>query len=141
MLRTFANSLVLSKILYALPVFATVRTGNDDPLCSYMKKLQIPQNRLARLCLGVKRIDKVKITTFLNRMDWLSVNQLAARGILLEYIKMKKQDILNRLSNHGIHTRFGNINTGEWSIKPTNPEGFFANALKVWKLVPKQLCD
>ena len=83
-------------------MYSKVRTTEQDPTNGNMDKLQITQNKLARVLENVTLKDRTPTATLLNNQQMLSVNQVAAQIKLTELwkainvpkfpIKVKKQE-------------------------------------------------
>ena len=103
-LRKVAEGIWCSKLRYGLQLYAKVRTNMLDPINPNMNKLQVAQNKLARVLDNVKLTDRRPIKTLLENQKMLSVNQTAAQIKLTEIwkainivrfpIKIKKQSTI-----------------------------------------------
>ena len=65
-------------------MYSKVRTTEHDPTNGNMDKLQITQNKLARVLENVMLKDRTSTATLLNNQQMLSVNQVAAQIKLSE---------------------------------------------------------
>ena len=86
-LKKVADGIWSSKLRYGLQLYAKVRTNHQDPINSNMDKLQIAQNKLARVLENVKLSDRVPVKTLLEKHNLLSVNQTSAQIKLTEIWK------------------------------------------------------
>ena len=68
-------------------MYSKVRTTEHDPTNENMDKLQITQNKLARVLENVTLKDRTSTATLLNNQQMLSVNQVAAQIKLTEIWK------------------------------------------------------
>jgi hypothetical protein len=87
------HGLYLSKLRYALPVFAKVRMTANEPQTGTMKKLQVAMNNMIRIVTSIGKKDKVSVKKLLEIINLPSVNQLAAECILMECYKIIKHKI------------------------------------------------
>ena len=83
-MKILGSGLVTSRIEYCLGAFSHIYLDQSQscPKSEIMKMLQKVQNDLLRIITKSKLKDKVPIKSLLNRLDILSVNQLAAKQIL-----------------------------------------------------------
>ena len=86
-LKKVASGIWNSKLRYGLQLYAKVRTSAQDPKNSNMEKLQVAQNKLARVLENVKVSDRTPIKTLPEKQKMLSVNQIAAQIKLTEIWK------------------------------------------------------
>ena len=83
-LENVANSLFVSKILYALPVFGAVQLTNEERVDKDQRRIQIVMNQMLRILCNAKLSDKISLQRLHNMTGMLSVNQMVAKTILLE---------------------------------------------------------
>ena len=86
-LRKVANGIWTSKLRYGLQLYSKVRRNNQDPTNANMDKLQITQNKMARVLENVTLKDKTPTSTLLKNQNMLSVNQISAQIKLTEIWK------------------------------------------------------
>ena len=91
-LTPLIHGLMLSKVRYALPLFADIRLNDADASSSLMKDIQIEINKGLRIVVGVRLSDRMSIAELLSQVRVPSVNQLAAEVTLTEIWKSLKQD-------------------------------------------------
>ena len=91
-LRTVADGIAMSKIRYCLPVYAgeSIRLSETDPQSSALQRIQCAQNEMLRTVTGKRQRDHVRIADLLEATGFLSVNQAAAYGLLLELWKARE---------------------------------------------------
>lgn len=76
-LNMVAKALVLGRLHADLPLSANPRLSDADPSEAAAEKLQVSLNNMCRTLLGVKREDKVPISTLLNKCNMDSYNRMA----------------------------------------------------------------
>ena len=86
-LRKVANGIWTSKLRYGLQLYSKVRRNNQDPTNANMDKLQITQNKMARVLENVTLKDKTPTSMLLKNQNMLSVNQISAQIKLTEIWK------------------------------------------------------
>ena len=97
--KVLAEGLFNSVMIYCLPVFGGTEKGN-------IRQLQVLQNKVLQIvCHAPPRANRVSL---LNKLGWLSVNQIIAYHTLLAIFKMKRvgepeylAGLLNRESRNG----------------------------------------
>lgn len=78
------HGLMMSKVRYGLPVFATVRTKTTDEQCGLMGMIQREINRAMRLICNKKLTDRTPISELVLKTGIQPVNQVAAESLLRE---------------------------------------------------------
>ena len=94
-IKTLGTGLVMSKIEYCLGSFAHVYLDETESCkkSENMKKLQKVQNDLLRIITKSKLKDNIPIKNILGKLNYLSVNQLAAKQVLNTTWNFIKSDI------------------------------------------------
>ena len=87
-LKTIADSLFNSKIRYGLQLLGKVRLSEEDETQSWLKNVQLMQNKLTRFLNGSFVKDKISTKSILNNLNMLSVNQMNAQIKLSEAWKV-----------------------------------------------------
>ena len=145
-LRKVANSIWSSKLRYGLQLYAKVRMNLQDQLNPNIEKLQVAQNKLARVLENVNLSDKMPTKTLLANQKMLSVNQTAAQIKLSEVwkainikgfpIKVKKQmTTQDARITRGV--TFGKL-IEEGSSKLTI-NSFVGDAIRLWNNAPEEI--
>ena len=145
-LRKVANSIWGSKLRYGLQLYAKVRMNLQDQLNPNIEKLQVAQNKLARVLENVNLSDKMPTKTLLANQKMLSVNQTAAQIKLSEVwkainikgfpIKVKKQmTTQDARITRGV--TFGKL-IEEGSSKLTI-NSFVGDAIRLWNNAPEEI--
>ena len=91
-LKILADGLFMSKLRYCLPVYAaeSIRLEASEPKSTQLQKLQRNQNKMLRTITGTRQRDHVRIADLLQSTGFLSVNQSAAYGLLVEVWKARE---------------------------------------------------
>ncbi len=79
-----ARTLVLGKTGYGVAATIPPRLKNSDPVCNAVAAVQVAINDVARSTLGIKRKDKIPVTTLLQESSLPSLNRLTVRNLALE---------------------------------------------------------
>jgi hypothetical protein len=69
--------LIFGKFNCELALTMRPRFDESDPVCPYMKVMQISQNQVLRTMQGKKISDRIPIATLLARSKVMSMNQIA----------------------------------------------------------------
>lgn len=105
-----ANSLVISKIRYALPVYGRVRLTEAEPKASSHRPLEVVLNNTMRTLMGYKLKDKIPLTHLHRETGFKSLNQMTGSAMLQEMWKIQTgraqalEDLVQPV-NHIINTR------------------------------------
>ena len=70
-----------------MQLYGKVRSKDSDPECEDFKSIQLIQNKLMRSLNGTKVKDRISISSLLEKLGMLSVNQLNAQVKLVEIWK------------------------------------------------------
>ena len=145
-LTPLIHGLMLSKVRYALPLFADIRLNDADASSSLMKDIQIEINKGLRIVVGVRLSDRMSIAELLSQVRVPSVNQLAAEVTLTEIWKLLKQD--TPISTHftwldDYSTKITR-NTGKNLLSAPTPGGsnagkFVRNAATLWNTATQEI--
>ena len=87
LLKNVADGIFVSKLRYGLAIFWPLRVSIQDPNPTEMQGIKVVFNRMLRLLCGTVKEDKVSIKKMLDRLGWLSINQMAAETRLIEVWK------------------------------------------------------
>ena len=109
--KILANSLIISKIIYMLPVW-----GGTHP--THMKKLQRIQNNTARYVLNKGK--KWKTLKLMREVNWLSVMEMMQYHSLILLWKLKNHNKPKQIANKFSWENNGNLNIVEPRLQTTN---------------------
>ena len=87
LLKNVADGIFMSKLRYGLVIFWPVRYHTDDPNPTAIQGIKVAFNRMLRLLCGAIKEDRISIKKMLERLGWLSLNQMAAEVRLIEVWK------------------------------------------------------
>ena len=87
LLKKVADGIFMSKLRYGLAIFWPVRMENSDPHPTAIHGIKVIFNRVLRILCGTVQEDKMSVEKMLNKLGWLSINQLAAEVRLIEVWK------------------------------------------------------
>jgi hypothetical protein len=139
-LRSIAHGIWTGKLMPNLSVTSRVRFHDEDPNEHLMQKMQISQNQVARTLTRSSRFDHVPTDELLAAADMLSVNQLAARTVLLDSWKALQEP------DHPLYSFLDNVITGRtrsagtYRVPPPSKTSYFErNAMRALNLCPQIL--
>lgn len=140
-----AKSTFVSKLAYGLVLFGSVKFANLDPSKSYMKKLQIIQNKMLRtISSKFMKTEDFGTKKLCMHYDILSINQMTAYFTVLEFWKVinNKYNPLKYLvkelsdSQEIYHsTRFKEDGKIQPIYKNHNKPTFLSQGIKLWNLI------
>ena len=144
LLKKVAEGIFMSKLRYGLSVYWPIRFKNDDPHPSAVQGIKVVFNRLLRILCGTVMEDKVSVAKMLRRLDWLSINQVAAEVRLLEVWKalnlnnsltemFEKVQGTTRAANHN------RIKVG--SNNKIRESSFLYPSVKLWNMAPLSVVE
>ena len=87
LLKKVADGIFMSKLRYGLAIFWPVRITDEDPHTTAVQPIKVVFNKMLRILCGTAKKDKVSVKSMLDRLGWLSINQLAAEIRLIEVWK------------------------------------------------------
>ena len=82
------DSIFNANIKYGLQLLGKVRMQDSNETQSWLKKLQLSQNKLTRFFNGTFIKDKISTKSILNKLNMLSVNQMNGQIKLTEAWKI-----------------------------------------------------
>ena len=84
LLKKVADGIFNSHIRYGLGIFCPIRTKEEDPIPSSINGIRVQFNNVLRLLCNSKKNQHTSIKSMLEKLGWLSVNQLACEVRLME---------------------------------------------------------
>ena len=108
----------MSVLRYGLGIFCPIRVTQSDPHPSSISGIKVAFNDMLRLLCGAKREDHMSVEEMLKKLNWLSVNQIAAEVRLIETWK-------------SIHTNYCLSNVFEKRVSSYETRAAGKNALEV----------
>ena len=145
-LKKVANGIWTSKLRYGLQLYSKVRTNCQDPTNLNMDRLQVSQNKLARVLENVQLKDRTPTLTLLTNQKMLSVNQISAQIKLTEIwkalnipkfpLKVNRQEA----AEDGRITR--GVTTGklvEEGSSTLSTNSFIGDATRLWNKAPEAI--
>ena len=82
----------MSKLQYGLALFWPVRIENSDPHPTAIHGIKVIFNRMLRILCGTVQENRMSVKKMLQKLDWLSINQMAAEVRLIETWKALNLD-------------------------------------------------
>ena len=82
-----AQALTLGKIGYADSAICPICLSEEDPTNATMRKLQTIINNIARVVLGLRRSERIRIDNLLQKSGLPSLNRLAVKAVAMEVWK------------------------------------------------------
>ena len=118
LLKTVADGIFMSVLRYGLGIFCPIRVTQSDPHPSSISGIKVAFNDMLRLLCSAKREDHMSVEEMLKKLNWLSVNQIAAEVRLIETWK-------------SIHTNYCLSNVFEKRVSSYETRAAGKNALEV----------
>ena len=87
-----ANRIFFSIIRYGLGIFCPIRLTEEDPNPTSIEGVKVIFNDMLRLLCNARRQQHTTIESMLEKMGWLSINQLACEVRLIEVWKALNQE-------------------------------------------------
>lgn len=140
------EALVNSKIRYGIAAYGSVQLSQDATKHADMKRLQILQNSLMRMILGIKLSDCKSVDYLLKKTKYLSVNRLCAYHILLEMFCILKynsipgiKDAIALPKQKLYETRQAEDYLPQPLTKKKKNEGFTHSGIRIWNSLPASI--
>ena len=92
LLKKVADGIFMSKLRYGLALFWPVRIENSDPHPTAIHGIKVIFNRMLRILCGTVQENRMSVKKMLQKLDWLSINQMAAEVRLIETWKALNLD-------------------------------------------------
>ena len=87
LLKQVANGIFCSILRYELAIFCPIRIQNSDPNPTAIDGIKVIYHDLLRLLCNSRRKNHTSIESMLEKLGWLSLNQLACEIRLIEVWK------------------------------------------------------
>ena len=137
-LQQIAEGICISKIRYGLAAYGVpnMEHGRGSKM---MMDLQVKQNEIARVLTGVKRTDKVAISSLLNMAGMNSINRMTVETILLHTWRVlnsnlgDKEILLSRSNVSSMVTRAKTDGKLETRMPSSS---FMYYGAKLWNMAP-----
>ena len=141
-----ADAIFCSIIRYELAIFCPIRILQEDPNPGNIEGVKVIYNDLLRFLCNTKRSSHTSIESMLEKLGWLSVNQLACEVRLIEVWKALNQEdhclknmFEKATSNEGI-TRSAGLNRLKIGFKSKIRENSFAYpSIQIWNSAPPEV--
>ena len=147
LLKRVADGIFNSVIRYGLGIFCPIRTHKLDPNPSSVSGIKVLFNDVLRLLCNTRRQQHTSIQSMLEKVGWLSINQLACEVRLLEVWKALNQDeyclkdIFERVNNQ-VNTRSNNQVKLKASFKTRLRENSFQfPSVQLWNAAPSEVTE
>ena len=141
LLKKVADGIFCSVLRYELAIFCPIRISQNDPKPSCIQGIRVAYHNLLRLLCYTKRNSHTSIESMLEKLSWLSINQLSCEVRLIEVWKALNQEnhCLNSLfvkaeTNQGI-TRSAGMNKLKFCFKTKIRE----NSIQIWNSAPREV--
>ena len=114
LLKTVADGIFNSLLRYGLGIFCPVRITENEATPTCINGIRVHFRNVLRLLCGSKREQHTSIKSMLEKLGWLSLNQLACEVRLVETWKALNvdnyclKDIFEKVEVRGINTRSSN---------------------------------
>ena len=92
LLKRVADAIFCSIIRYELAIFCPIRTLPSDPVPTSISGVKVIYHNLLRFLCNTKRNSHTTIESMLEKLGWLSINQLSCEIRLIEVWKALNQE-------------------------------------------------
>ena len=87
LLKKVSDGIFMSVLRYGLGIYCPIRVEESDPHHTNIEGIKVVFNNMLRLLCGSKRSEHTSVKSMLEKLGWLSINQLAAEVRLIEVWK------------------------------------------------------
>ena len=146
-LKIIADGLFQSKVRYGACLYVRPLINEDEKHAGEIQKLQVIQNELNRVLMGVRRSDKIRNKDLREMTGLQTINQIAASQALQELRKIVvdgsvpelQAALLDRIQSNSHKTRA----TSDFKLTAplSNNRDFLSGAVKLWNAAPQDLRD
>ena len=147
-LTPLVHGLILSKIRYAFPLFADLRTVESESVSAPMRRIQIEVNKGLRTVLGKTLKDHISVADLLSQVQVPSVNQLAVETTLMETWRQIRNELPagEFFNDLDIISARATRRTGKNYLTPPPVErsgagNFIEQGTKLWNMAPQEVRD
>ena len=148
LLKRVADGIFNSLVRYALAIFCPIRTKELDPTPTCMNGIRVLFRNLLRLLCNSKRNEHTSIKSMLDKLGWLSLNQLACEVRLIETWKALNQEgyclseVFERTESTSINTRSSNKIKLKSHFKTRIRESSFQlPSVQLWNAAPTDVTE
>ena len=136
----------MSVVRYGLAIYCPIRVTESDPHPSSIEGIKVAFNDMLRLLCGVKKSDRMSIKAMLEKLNWLSINQLAAEVRLCVVWKAvhdcecSLSHLFPKFESSTLPTRAMNTQRLKNCVKTTLRENSFKYpSVVLWNLAPENV--
>ena len=141
-----ADAIFCSIIRYELAIFCPIRISPDDPNPTSIEGVKVIYHNLLRFLCNSKRSSHTSIASMLDKLGWLSINQLSCEIRLIEVWKALniENHCLNNLfekatTDRGI-TRSAGLNKLKTHFKSKiRDNSFVYPSIQIWNSAPSEI--
>ena len=148
LLKTVADGIFNSLLRYGLGIFCPIKMKETDPTPNCINGIRVHFRNVLRLLCGSKREEHLSIRSMLDKVGWLSLNQLACEVRLTETWKALHlenyclKDIFERIETSGINTRSSNKIRLKSAFKSRLRESSFQYpSVQLWNCAPQEVTE
>ena len=144
-----ADGIFNTSIGYALGIFCPIRTSTEDPHPSGIHGIKVLFNDVLRLLCNTRRKQHTTIKTMLEKVGWLSINQLACEVRLIETWKA-----LNSKEDYCLKNIFERTEQGKEGLRSSNKirlktnfrsklrdNSFHYPSVELWNAAPPEVTE
>ena len=147
LLKKVADGIFNSIIRYALGIFCPIRTHKDDPIPSSINGIRVRFNDVLRLLCNTRRQKHTSIESMLEKVGWLSINQLACEVRLLEVWKAMNQkdycigDLFEKVENKPGLRSSNQIKLKTKFRSRLRENSFQYPSVQLWNMAPAEVTE
>ena len=144
MLKNVADGIFMSKVRYGMAIFWPVRLRADEPHPTAIQGIKVVFNRMLRLICGAVLEDRISIKKMLEKVGWLSLNQMAAEVRLIEvwkalHLGTSLTNLFERIQGNTRQASQSRLKLGKNST--LRESSFLQPSAKLWNLAPLNVVE
>ena len=143
LLPSLADGIVVSILRYGLGIYCPVRILETDPELTCINSIKVIYNDVLRLLCNTQRNKHTSIKSMLQKLGWLSLNQMSAEVRLIEVWKaLNKEDyclenLFQRVESEQVNVRSSGKNRIKCAFKSKLRENsFHYPSVRLWNSAP-----
>ena len=147
LLKKVADGIFCSILRFGLGIFCPVRLNDSDPNPSSIEGVKVIFHDVLRLLCSTKRSEHSSIESMLEKLNWLSVNQLAAEIRLMEVWKsLNLEDYCLKSLFQEVDRERTTRSTGTRKLKinfktKIRESSFHYQSVRVWNSAPEDVTN
>ena len=148
LLPSIADGIVVSILRYGLGIYCPVRIYNTDPKPTCINSIQVIYHDVLRFLCNTRRNKHTSIQSMLEKLGWLSLNQMCAEVRLIEVWKGLNlenyclEDMFEKADSAKLNVRNSSRNRLKSSFKSRLRENsFHYPSVRLWNAAPEEVTN